>query len=293
MECLQKNAPKRPCDMQPELSEEIFLSTPNLDPAKALKAPPLLNSKTLEAVKALHETRKTFLVFYYQPLMTPREFQEASNGRVQFRNLEAADALWRNKLLFRAVEVDMQRFNKGKTNKIFREVQAAACNATDSAEKNLLSTFAVACLEPYEKPFRAAQTKNPHASRPKTVLFASDEHATHPQVTTFMAMMGCEHIGVANARLLKLLGQHVETQPVRDPFYKKTTPHLYDSFAGNKCGKSGKVGPTLKKCPCGKAYYCSRDCQKEMWPTHRADHNKVMEKKQKKKKKKTSKEASK
>ena len=36
-----------------------------------------------------------------------------------------------------------------------------------------------------------------------------------------------------------------------------------------QCTKCGKGLPAKSKCPCRQAYYCSKECQRRSWPTHR------------------------
>jgi hypothetical protein len=56
-------------------------------------------------------------------------------------------------------------------------------------------------------------------------------------------------------------------------------PYLSDACKGIKCGNCEKVGPQLMKCPCGKVYYCNKDCLKAKWAEHKAEHRAVMARK--------------
>ncbi|CAB9528727.1 expressed unknown protein [Seminavis robusta] len=246
--------------------------------------PPTLNSKALAAVKSFPESDKTYLVFGKGTIHSVSQiFQDPGLPDEVAQDI---DAKFQDKLVYRVFEVDMIRVKWGETHNVFRSVRVVLCSAEDSHEKNLLSTFVAACLEPEGKTY--LDTPAPaDGSRPKKVLFATSPCAKHPQIRTFMAMMGCKDIDVADSTVLQLLEQQPKTAMKKvSPFSKKATPHLYDHAAGNQCGKCGKVGPSLKKCSCGKAYYCSKECQADQRRSHRADHNKAMKKDNKKSSKK-------
>ncbi|CAB9511275.1 expressed unknown protein [Seminavis robusta] len=266
-------------EMQPGTAQEwLDLTKSKLQQqGEAFTTPPTLTCKIMETVKALHENDKTFLIFYQGPLESASQtLQDLNTSDEAAQLIRHMDDEWQNKLVYRVFDVDMKRIERGKTHNVFCDVQLVACNAEESHEKNLLSAFAIACLEPRGKP-GALTAGDP--SRPKKVLFPTTHSTQHPQIRTFMAMMGCEEIDVADLTVLKLLEQQCKTALKVSPFSKKATPRLYDHAAGNQCGKCGIVGPSLLKCSCGKAYYCSKECQKDQWRSHRADHKKAMKKK--------------
>ena len=50
--------------------------------------------------------------------------------------------------------------------------------------------------------------------------------------------------------------------------------HLYAEVSeiftvGSKCQVCKKMPPQMQECPCGKAFYCSKECQRKEWPIHR------------------------
>ncbi|CAB9499556.1 expressed unknown protein (Partial), partial [Seminavis robusta] len=179
-------------EMQPGTAQEWLdlahkLSSKVADGSKLFKMPPTLNSKALAAVKSFPESDKTYLVFGKGTIHSVSQiFQDPGLPDEVAQDI---DAKFQDKLVYRVFEVDMIRVKWGETHNVFRSVQVVLCSAEDSYEKNLLSTFVAACLEPEGKTY--LDTPAPaDGSRPKKVLFATSPCAKHPQIRTFMANDG-------------------------------------------------------------------------------------------------------
>jgi hypothetical protein len=92
----------------------------------------------------------------------------------------------------------------------------------------------------------------------------------------FLSMMGCTVVEAASSALLASLKE----------WLRQNTPYTSDYAQDKKCGNCGMCGPKLKRCPCGKAYYCSDHCQRAKWEEHKSEHKSAIARENAKKKKK-------
>jgi hypothetical protein len=258
--------------LQRELGVEQFKNIvlprqgPNGLKPKALRHdPPAITSTVIEQVKGLPDKDTALLIICDEKLAT--FFSEGP------------------KHCFKAFTVNLDNFHSGKRAKVFTQIQVLYCDPTQSPQKNLLSTFVLACLMPYG--FSPNKPLDHPAARPRKVLLRGGVSLEDPQVRLFLSMMGCTQVEVADPALLTLLtetwdGVMVETTRYACP----DSPHINDYSRGIKCGNCGLYGPKLQGCPCGKTYYCSTQCQNAKWEEHKSEHKSAIARKKAKKKKK-------
>jgi hypothetical protein len=232
-----------------------FMSSQGLkgfdSPEEMLRKPPTVTSTVIEKVKALSETDFALLII-------PDEDLETLPGGASTR-------------IFIAFTVDLQKFHCGRKKKVFTQLQEVYCDPLQSRQKNILSTFVLSCLEPYVLLPNTPQTYP--SSRPRQVLFESTVDSKDPQIRMFLSMMGCTVVEAASPALLALLDETKEDVKDKSSLLAFAfAPHLGDCLRGIKCGNCDTIGSKLKKCPCGKAYYCSTECQKAQWRVHKSEH---------------------
>jgi hypothetical protein len=223
-------------------------------PESMLRKPAAVTSTVIQQVKALPEKDFALLILQDDEI---RVLPDGASKRV-----------------FIAFTVDLQKFHRGRKKNVFTQLQEVYCDPLQSRQKNILSTFVLSCLEPY-----VLTTNIPQAypsARPRQVLLESTVDSKDPQVRMFLSVMGCTKVEAASPALLALLN---ETQGD----VKEKSCHLLFAFAphlggdyllGIKCGNCETIGSKLKQCPCGKAYYCSTECQKAQWRVHKSEHKK-------------------
>jgi hypothetical protein len=222
-------------------------------PESMLRKPAAVTSTVIQQVKALPE--KDFALLILQD----DEIRVLNGGA--------------SKRVFIAFTVDLQKFHRGRKKNVFTQLQEVYCDPFQSRQKNTLSTFVLSCLEPYVFLPNTPQTYP--SARPRQVLLESSEDSKDPKVRMFLSMMGCTQVEAASPVLLALL-----TETLMDDDMKEKSchlafafaPHLGDYILGIKCGNCEAIGSKLKKCPCGKAYYCSTECQKAQWRVHKSEH---------------------
>jgi MYND finger len=115
-------------------------------------------------------------------------------------------------------------------------------------------------------------------------VFEKASDSDDSQAQMFLAMMGVDsgNARAADPRLVQLLRetqQEVMLQTLKTLCSKADKPHLWDFASNIMCGNCEKVGPTLKRCACRKAYYCSAECQRLQWAAQKSDHKEAMRKK--------------
>jgi hypothetical protein len=239
--------------LQRELGVEKLKSTmlpaqgPNgLAPKQLIIQPPAITSAIIEQVNGLPEKDIALLIF--------------QDGEVIF---DAGP-----KHCFKAITVNFDSFHSGKKAKVFTQIQALCCDPKQSRQKNLLSTFVLACLRPY---VYSQNTPQAHpAARPRKVLLWGGVSPEDPQVRLFLSMMGCTQVELADPALFTLLRETWEGVMVETYRYScPDSPHLVDYSRGIKCGNCGMYGPKLQECSCGRAYYCSTRCQNAQWKEHK------------------------
>jgi hypothetical protein len=220
-------------------------------PEAMLRKPPAVTSTVIEQIKALSEKD-------YALLILPEEELEILPGGASTR-------------IFIAFTVDLKKFHCGRKYNVFTQLQEVYCDPLQSRQKNILSTFVLSCLEPYVLLPNTPQTYP--SARPRQVLLESTVDLKDPQVCIFLSMMGCPQVEAASPALLALLNE------TREDVMEKSSrlafafaPHLGDYVLGIKCGNCETIGSKLKKCPCGKAYYCSTECQRAQWRVHKSEH---------------------
>jgi hypothetical protein len=219
-------------------------------PEAMLRKPPAVTSTVIEQVKALSEKDFALLILQAEELKT----------------LPSGDS----KKHFMTFTVDLRKFHCGRKKKVFTQLQEVFCDPLQSQQKNILSTFVLSCLEPYVLLPSIPQTYP--SARPRQVLLESTVDSKDPQVRLFLSMMGCTEVEAASPALLNLLEEtlsHVLVETYRHVF--SDSPDIVDYSRGIKCGNCRKY-ETKYKCPCGKAYYCSPECQKAQWEEHRSEH---------------------
>jgi hypothetical protein len=90
----------------------------------------------------------------------------------------------------------------------------------------------------------------------------------------FLSMMGCTVVEAASPALLALLDETKEAVQEKSSLLACAflDPHLRDYILDIKCGNCETIGSKLKKCPCGKAYYCGTECQQAQWRAYKSEH---------------------
>ena len=232
--------------------------------------PVTLDRKLLESVANLPELESCYLVVKLDLSDDEKYHLGEYYGDGHKKRLEEGQK-------YAVFTVNQKNFIKGKRRRVFDLVQRCLLAESDPLPKKVLAPLAVACLQPYQViiPCRENRKHAQEPARPKKVLFAAEEEASHQQVRLFMSMMGFKlaEVEVADRQLIQLL---IETSDGITAPSKKEFPHLHDEAKGIECGGCGKVGNSLQRCPCKKAYYCSHQCQTEKWPSHKADHKQEM-----------------
>jgi hypothetical protein len=224
-------------------------------PEAVLRKPPAVTSTAIEQVKALSEKDFALLILQEDKLGT---LPSGASTRIFF-----------------AFKVNLQKFHCGRKKNVFTQLQEVYCDPLQSRQKNILSTFVLSCLEPYALLPNIPQTYP--SVRPRQVLVESMVDSKDPQVRMFLSMMGCNVVEAASPALLALLDEtwdDVEEKSSRLAF--AFYPNLRDCVQGIKCGNCETIGSKLKKCPCGKAYYCSSECQKAQWRVHKSEHKRLL-----------------
>ena len=128
------------------------------------------------------------------------------------------------------------------------------------------------------KAFRldAQNTATPPFLRPATVFFETTQDANHPQVKSFLSMMGCSDLRVIDPgakHLLEITMQDVLNDSGKRIYNKQDFPHIYDYSKGRVCGNGRMTGrQKLLTCAFGGAYYCDKKCQKAKWSEHKLEH---------------------
>lgn len=182
----------------------------------------------------------------------------------------------------RAFTVDMDRFSRGETTLVFDQIKMLLCDPAESRQKNLLATFASACLQPYVHTL--GQEQQHPAARPSTVLLTPTD-SMDPNVLLFLEMMGILDISEAGTDMLNLLNNtffsEVNARSSRHVMRFSKTPLMHDISNGIHCMNCHMVGSgRLKMCPCGGAWFCSKACQRIQWPAHKQEHKIIMKSKQ-------------
>jgi hypothetical protein len=238
-----------------ELFQSTFLSSQGRNPSA-------ITSTVIEQVKALPEEDVILLIQPDEDFLWPDA------------DLLSPLPSGASKRVYRALTVDLENFHSGRKT-VFDQLQVLPCDSLQSRQRNILSTFVLACLEPYV--FLPNTPQACPSARPRKVLL---EYPEDPQVLMFLSMMGCTVVEAASPALLALLDETkvvVTAKSSRQAF--AFAPHLGDYVQGIQCGNCATVGPKLKKCPCGKAYYCSTECQKDQWKMHMSEHKSALARK--------------
>jgi hypothetical protein len=232
-----------------------FMSSKGLNgfesPDAMFRRPPAVTSAVIQQVKALPEKNFALLILQDDEI---KALPTGGSARV-----------------FLAFTVDLEKFHRGRRKKVFTQLQEVYCDPLQSRQKNILSTLALSCLEPYVLMPNIPQTYP--SARPRQVLLESTADSKDPQVCMFLTMMGCTQVEAASPALLALLNETLDDVKEKScPLSFGFAPHLEDYLLGIKCGNCDTIGSKLKKCPCGKAYYCSTECQKAQWRVHKNEH---------------------
>jgi hypothetical protein len=227
-----------------------------------ISQPPAITTTVMEQVNALPEKDVTLLILPDAGLCA------------------LADGA--SKLTSRAFTVDLERFQRGKKKGIFTQLQQVSCDPDqtlqkNTLQKNILSTFVAACLDPY-----ALFPKTTHAhpsARPRHVLLQGVASSKDPHVLFFLSKMGCTEVQAADPALLTLLNERRDDVLAETERYVYAgSPLLCDVLQGIKCGNCGMYGPK-NKCLCGEVYYCSNECQSAKWKEHKSEHKSALARK--------------
>jgi len=208
-----------------------------------------LNSAMMASVKSLDQLDKSFLILYMAPPPTLKGMESSEIGKLYLRKR------------FHVISVNQKRFDSGNRSKIFDVVLSLHNDPSSTRTRALLAIFIIAC-----------HTQKPNPARPKKVWFETADDANQPLVKSCMSLMGCPDIDAAPPAMMKLLRENdvlrkAQTLP------KENFPYLHDVGRGIKCGNCSKRGSGLThKCPCGKAYYCNKECQAAHWKIHKPVH---------------------
>jgi hypothetical protein len=149
-----------------------------------------------------------------------------------------------------------------------------------SLQKHVIGCFADSCLTPHQS-LGTGPKKTPRC--PSTVLLEDVGFVNHPQVHSFLKMMGCNNIKTADAQIiararrdnLELLEHAMQrvanAKPQRDqyPFWKAERN-------GEICLHCKRSSPDIMRCPCNTCFFCDVECQKAAWPMHRKEHKRLM-----------------
>ncbi len=236
---------------------------------------PEINSKTIERIKSLPE--KDCMVYLFLK-----------------KEVEC--------IKLYAYEVNMAKFEQGRRKNILKEVQLIRMEkdensntgtCTPSIQKLLVSMFVKACMNPDD--MFGLRKSNLASLRPKTILLDNNDESNHPQVQTFLKMMGCSNISIVDPDIAKLAMEHDcnDDAPVQAVKPIKLIPRdicaefpMTDAkYRGLKCFGCGEVNPHVLSCQCEKVYFCNKTCQTENWARHKKDHKRFMKKLEKKGKK--------
>lgn len=237
-------------------------------PRSMFMKPPVVTSNVIEKITALPTDDTTVLIVPYAFLpstestaMGPIPFMPGIHDRSPVR----------------VFTVDMDRFRSGETTMVFDQIQALFCGPKEARQKDLVAAFAATCLHPYVH-MRGQKQTHPAARPTKVLLTPTDSNDAH--VLLFLkTMMGVEDVEEADLSLLNLLNNTWDEVNARScrhlmPFDKM--PAMHDMALGVKCMNCDKIGAGVKACPCGKAWFCGKECQRKKWPEHKKDHKLAM-----------------
>jgi hypothetical protein len=232
-----------------------FMSSQGLNgfdsPDSMFRKPPAVTSTVIQQVKACPQKDFALLILQDDEI---KALPGGGSSRV-----------------FLAFTVDLQKFHCGRKKNVFTQLQEVYCDPLQSRQKNVLSTVALSCLEPYVLMSNIPQTYP--SARPRQVLLESTVDSKDPQVRMFLSMMGCPKVEAATPALLVLLNETLDDVKKKSCHLAfEFAPHLVDHLLGIQCGNCDTIGSELKICPCGKAYYCSTECQKAQWKMHKIEH---------------------
>lgn len=182
----------------------------------------------------------------------------------------------------RAFSIDSTKLEKNSTNsKALKQMAISFDYGDKSRTSQLVELVARACLSPYNL-MPALNPSPPPPFRPGKVFFQSDADAEQPRLRMFLSMMSITSVSVVDASIEELLAENFDEVLGRTVFMdkkdlKKHFPHISDVCRGIKCGHCQKVGPSLQRCSCTKAYYCDGSCQSAHWKEHKAIHKSIVE----------------
>lgn len=266
--CQKRGMPE---EIAREFTQAVFGSGTDFAGLSRTFEPPKISSELLEQVASLPVRNTVFFIRHDKKL----DQMTALKRAVEFGGTDDRDVI-------RVFSVDLQRFQAGKTNKVFSMVNISTCDPRETRYKHILGAYAHACIKPGCRPW---ETHQEPGYRPMRVLVQTAEDADHAHVASFLSMMGCSDVSGVDPALEALLVQSWSTVvTAKGLFDYDVTPHLSDMSNGIKCFHCSKIGPTLKKCPCGKAYFCDNECMREKWSQHKMLHKATMAKKKAKRK---------
>lgn len=166
--------------------------------------------------------------------------------------------------LFRVFSFDRQQYEADPTNvkKIFKQIKISTVDPTESRAKHVVAVFCHVCLQPSLLPRHMDGVKNIPGYRPRRVLFETTADVSHPQVASFLRLMGCTDIGVLEPAAQTLLANNLgEVQPknISGVSDRKQMPYLADLFSEKVCG-SGNCSVVGKSAWQPEAFLSIRSC---------------------------------
>jgi hypothetical protein len=213
-----------------EMIRSIFNTIP-VSPEDVFR-PPAITSGIIEQVKSLPQEDVSVLVYHAPQVDDPSNRQRGTG-------LEGCP-------VFKVFILDLARWRASRTSKVFEQMKVVFCDPKEVCAKHLIGAFAAACLKPFV--FMPGTPQPRPSFRPATVFFETTQDANHPQLKSFLSMMGCSDLRVIDPgakHLLEITMQDVLNDSGKHIFNKQDFPHIYDYNKGRVCGNCGMTGSVV------------------------------------------------